>query len=870
MPRRFLAQDQLRQLIYNLAVGDKESVREYNRFMDSHSTSSFAIRSRMATSIRFVLCCWVAIELLACSSIAQEKPELKVNFSRDIQPILSENCYYCHGQDANVRQADLRLDIEEDAQAVFVKGDADDSDLYLRICSDDADEKMPPRDSNRKLSLKQIDLIKRWINQGGEWAVHWAYVPIEKKEIDPDRAIDFFVQKKLKQNGLTFSPQAEKSALVRRVSLDLKGLPPTIEEIDRFLNDESTDAYSKMVDRFLESPAYGERMAWVWLDAARYADTNGYQGDQERTMWPWRDWVIRSFNENMPFDKFSTMQLAGDLLPDATNEQILATAFNRNHPINGEGGRIPEENRIEYGMDMAETAGTVWMGLTFNCCRCHDHKYDQLTQNDYYSLFAYFNQTPIDGSGGNGQTPPVIAVPSNAQAGEQKTKSATVAKLRKRLNELKMSLGSPDEAWESTTLEGLEDEESDLITALNVEVDDRSDEQTEMVENAFYQQYDAYVELEETFLAEKKKLKQINRAIPKVMVMADKPTPRKSFRLNRGSYREPLNEVSARVPEMFEPSNDKAAPNRLSLANWMFDESNPLTARVTVNRIWVQFFGTGLVKTTEDFGVQGEPPSHPELLDWLAAEYRDSGWNTKHVVRLIVNSQAYRQSSKSNQRLQSLDPDNRLLGRASRFRMPAWMLRDNALAASGRLVRKIGGGPVNSYQPGGVWEEASFGKKKFMLDSGDKLYRRSIYTFWRRIAAPTMFFDNADRMTCSVKSFQTNTPLHALSTLNDVTFVEAARLLATDVMTQKLDDSERLEIVFRRVDSRLPDENESAVLLAALTRTKDQYRRNKDAATAFVSIGESEVVESLDVVELGSWTSLCLAVLNLDEALTRQ
>ncbi len=1002
----------------------------------------------------FQFICFILSSLIGLGAgAAQEAPE-PIDFSRDIQPILSENCYFCHGQDANQRQADLRLDVEEEARAVIEPGIAEDSDLYLRVCSDDPDEQMPPPDSNRSLSAGQKELLRRWLNAGGQWGQHWAYRPMQKKDIATNRAIDFFVEQKLRQSKLKFSPEANNRTLIRRVSLDLTGLPPTLSQIETFLNDTSADAYAKMVDRFLASPAYGERMAWNWLDAARYADTNGYQGDNERTMWPWRDWVVKSFNENMPFDKFSTWQIAGDLLPQATQEQILATGFNRNHPINGEGGRIPEENRIDYVMDMAETTGTLWMGLTFNCCRCHDHKYDQLTQDDYYSLFAFFDQTPIEGGGGNAQTPPVLAVPSKDQLKILNSTEAKISTLETELENRALEIEPQQLDWEkselegispsywkvleprslvasSATLESLEDhsvlaqgpnENTDvyqfqavpsintlrairlealnhptmtnqglarsdssnfvltdfavfveqdgdfsrtplklgsatadyeqlpvahaidndpktgwavwgqgkdmrqeheavftlaqpielakgaklkfvlkhesvhkkhnlgrfrisitdhdqaglqtinqaLASALKTAPEARSQQQTEIVTKTFHQQDAPSISISKAIASAQEKIKQLNQNVPKVMVMAERKTPRKSFQLNRGSYQQPLNEVTASAPQMLQPLPSNTKPNRLALANWLFDTSNPLTARVSINRLWAQFFGIGIVKTTEDFGVQGEAPSHPELLDWLAAEYRDSGWNTKHMLRLILNSRTYKQQSKTNSQLQELDPANRLLARASRFRMPAWMIRDHALAASGRLVRKVGGKPVNTYQPPGVWEEASFGKKRYQLDQGDALYRRSIYTFWRRIAAPTMFFDNADRMTCSVKSFRTNTPLHALSTLNDTTFIEAARLLATKTLTTHEIDRQRLQLVFQNVLGRLPDTTESSILLTALNRTRNQYGGNLKAAQSLIDIGESPVDQSIDASELASWTSLCLAVINLDEALTRQ
>ncbi len=785
------------------------------------SVGFFPLLSMPSKTLRQALVPLLLVMRIPCCAMAQANQP--IDFSNQIRPILSENCFFCHGPDAKQRQSDLRLDVEADAKRTFKAGDAEASELFARITSDDIDERMPPPESNRQLTRQQITLIQRWINEGGTWEQHWAYTRIAKPDVEATHAIDFFVSQKLKQNNLDFSPAADRATLIRRVSLDLTGLPPTLDQLDEFLADRSPEAYENMVDRFLAADAYGERMAWIWLDAARYADTNGYQGDNERTMWPWRDWVIQAYNDNLPFDQFSQWQLAGDLLPDATQAQILATGFNRNHPINGEGGRIPEENRVDYVMDMAETTGTLWLGLTFNCCRCHDHKYDQLTQDDYYSLFAFFDQTPITGEGGNAQSPPVIAIPDQTQQERKSNLENSIAKLIDQRNQL----GEPDD-------------------------------------NPRFQ------ELEEQLKTEQEKLKSLDRQIPKVMVMADMPEPRKSYRLNRGSYQQPLNEVFARVPEMLPPLPENAKANRLALAQWLFDPSNPLTPRVTVNRLWAQFFGIGIVKTTENLGVQGEPPSHPELLDWLAAEYRDSGWDTKHMIRLIVTSQTYRQSSKTNQRLQELDPENRLLARGSRFRMPSWMIRDHALAASGRLVRAIGGKPVNSYQPSGVWEESSFGNKKYQLGSGDELYRRSIYTFWRRIAAPTIIFDNADRMTCSVTTYRTNTPLHALSTFNDVTFVEASRLMATDVLRLKLSEPESLDLIFKRVVGRPIRPDETQILLAALVRTRNQYCRELESAKSFLEIGESPASGEIETVTLASWTSLCLAVLNLDEALTRQ
>lgn len=1003
---------------------------------------------KFTSSITLALSCFA----LSITSVADEP----VDFARDIQPILSENCYFCHGPDAKQRVSNLRLDIEEEAKQSIVAFDADASELFSRIKSDDPDERMPPPDSHRSLTPDQVSLIKQWISEGGKWGQHWAYKPIVKPEIETENAIDFFVNQQLQQRGLEFSPSADRRTLLRRVSLDLTGLPPTVEQIERFLADTSPDAYRQMVERVIQSPAYGERMAWDWLDSARYADTNGYQGDNERTMWPWRDWVIGAFNDNLPFDQFSKWQIAGDLFAEPTEEQILATGFNRNHPINGEGGRIPEENRIDYVMDMAETTGTVWLSLTFNCCRCHDHKYDQLTQDDYYSLFAFFNQTPVTGAGGNAQTAPVLSVPDEPQRlqlAKLENELSNLASRKKRhvdslnhrqnewevsqtkqiqqnqswsvwhpesysaqkadlvysddgsllaagtnpINDIYQLTGKSDlpnvrairlEVLKHPTMTGggltrsvssnfvltdfaayvvepgksptrlpfkqaqadyeqpslnvqlaidsnaqsgwavwapdknmqqeheavfsfekpvtlspdaklklvlkhesihkqhnigrlrisltdqknptLAGDTAKLLTALKQPIESRSPEQLKLIHRKYIESDADYQTQIKNINSITSQIESLAKQFPKVMVMADRPELRKTYRLNSGSYEEPLNEVSMRVPEMFFPLPENATPNRLALANWLFSVDNPLTPRVSINRIWAKFFTTGLVKTLEDFGVQGEPPSHPKLLDWLAAEYRDSGWDTKRMIRLILNSRTYRQSSQTTPSLLELDPDNRLLARASRFRIPSWMIRDYALAASGRLVRKIGGQPVNSYQPKGVWEEASFGKKTYRQGSGDALYRRSIYTFWRRIAAPTMIFDNADRMTCSVISYRTNTPLHALNTLNNTTYVEAARLLAASVLKEKLSEQETLAKIYQRVVTRLPRAREIPILLAGLNRDRQQFAANNGNAISFLGVGETPVDPSLDPVELASWTNLCIAVLNLDESLTRQ
>ena len=524
----------------------------------------------------------IAISSVACSVFAAP------DFSRDVLPILSDTCFKCHGPDANARKAELRLDAEAEAKKeVIIPGKSAESEMIARIFSSDHDEQMPPSDSNLKLTATQKATLREWVDAGAKWGKHWAYespkpIPVPKvKQADwPRDGIDAFILARLEREGLKPSAEADRITWLRRATRDLTGLPPTLAEVDAFLKDKSPKAFETMVDRLLASPRYGERMAWNWLEAARYADSNGYQGDRERTMWPWRDWVVRAFNANQPYDKFTVEQIAGDLLPNATEEQVLATGFNRNHMINGEGGRIAAENRVEYVFDQTETVGTVWMGLTLNCCRCHDHKFDPLSQKDYYSLYSFFNQTPVNGGGGDPSMAPNIQVGTPEQ--------------KKEIEELEKQIASLQEK----------------------------------------QKIDAA----------KKRIANLRKSFPKVMVMRD-GTKRETRVLTRGTYNKPTDiVVQSHPPTELPPLPEGAPANRLGLAKWLVSREHPLAARVTVNRIWQQFFGTGLVKTAEDFGVQGEKPSHPQLLDWLALQFIDSKWNLKALHRRIVLSATYRQT----------------------------------------------------------------------------------------------------------------------------------------------------------------------------------------------------------------------------------
>ena len=829
---------------------------------------------------RLIRHCLILLALIAPRWLAA------VDFSRDIQPILSENCFHCHGPDAAKRKGDLRLDEEKAAKSAgaIVPGKADQSELVKRIFTSDPEEVMPTPKSNRKLTDAQKQLLKQWIAEGAKWGRHWAFEPVKRPPVPAGakHPVDAFVRAKLAETGLKPSPPAPRETLERRLHLDLIGLPPA--------HGQKPWDYTALVDQLLASQHFGERWAWDWLDAARYADSNGYQGDPERTMWPWRDWVVRAINENMPYDKFTIWQLAGDLLPGAAQEQRLATGFNRNHMINGEGGRIAEETRVENVMDRVETTATVWLGLTMSCSKCHDHKFDPLTMRDYYALYDVFNQTSEDGKARSGQAAPAMDMSTPAEL--ERSRKATIA-----LNKIAREVDA-FELKKFPRPAGKPLSESDAINLPgNLPSYIAKTEPAKRVVDAlleaigyFKGKDDPYAALLNKLLAAQREKAAAGNAVTKVLVMDTLPQPRETFMLDKGAYDKPTTaKVSFTTPAVLPPLPKDAPKNRLGLAQWLVSRDNPLTARVTVNRFWQAIFGIGLVKTAEDFGVQGEMPPHRELLDWLAAEFMESGWDVKQLIRLIVTSETYQQSSAlipdsgllnpdsspgaRSERIRSqesairTDPENRLLSRGPRFRMPSWMLRDQALALSGLLNPKLGGPSVRPYQPEGIWEEATFGKKTYQQDHGEALYRRTLYVFWRRIVGPTMLFDNSARQVCAVKAARTNTPLHALVTLNDTTYVEAARVLAARVLKPPGDDAQRLQLAFEIVTNRTPKAGELAVLQRQLAALRPQTAR---AARKLLTVGEAKADPSLNPAEHAAWASLCLMLLNLDEVLTKE
>ena len=820
-----------------------------------------------------------------------------LRFNRDIRPILADKCFYCHGQDANQRQGDLRLDDREAAlQAkAFVPRDVKASTLIERINSTDAETLMPPPKSNRKLTAEQKKLLERWIAEGAEYETHWAYVTPQlptpttvAKEEWTRNPIDRFVLKKLEAAGLQPSPEAEKATLIKRLSIDLTGLPPTPQEVTAFVADNDPRAYEKLVDRLLASRHYGERMALPWLDAARYADSNGFQQDGDTWQWIWRDWLVQALNDDLPFDQFTIWQLAGDLLPNATTEQKIASGFNRNHLLNGEGGAIAEEQRFVNLFDRIDTTATTWLGLTMACAQCHDHKYDPITRRDYYSLMDAFNRVPETGTPQRQSSRIRVAAPFlELPTEENKAKLAELEAAMKSLeNEAKPVIDATFVAWRTGLFADGEpadgkDLPRNLTPLLRKPVAERTTEDNKSIESQLRSFFDNSVKAGVVaklpqvvkYEAARKSFDEYKGdKIPRVMVMSDE-RPRETNVLDRGEYLRPLEKVSFSTPQFLPPLAKDSPTNRLGLAKWLVAPEHPLTARVQVNRMWQHFFGVGLVKTAEDFGVQSEYPLHKDLLDWLAVEFRENGWSPKKMHRLIVTSATYRQASRVTEQHRNLDSDNRLFARASRFRMPSLLLRDWALATSGLIDTRIGGAPVYPYQPDAVWEALAITKERdftYPISSGKDLYRRSIYTFWRRTVGPANMFDASSRQTCRVRASATSTPLHALTTLNDPTWVEAARVLAARTMKEGGDLDSQLAAVFHRVLCREAKSSEINRLKTAYEKQLVIYRADAESAKSLLAVGAAPREEGLDVLQHAALTAVCLGILNLDEALTRE
>lgn len=1030
-----------------------------------------------------------------------------VQYNRDVRPILADKCYQCHGPDAEARQAELRFDQREafqqerDSGRIVVPGQPGDSLLWQRVGSSDPDHRMPPRDARKQLTQREIQTLKSWIEQGANWDRHWSFV--RPQPVQPPRtassaiaanAIDQFVLRRLAEREWTFSPPASDEVLIRRVTQDLTGLPPTIAEVDAFLRDRRPDRYERVVDRLLSSPRYGEHQSVAWLDAARYADTSGYQNDGPRVMWRWRDWVIDALNAGMPFDQFTIEQLAGDLLPDPSLEQMIATGFHRNHRGNSEGGIVPEEFAVEYVVDRVDTTGTVWLGLAIGCARCHSHKFDPITQEEYYRLFAFFNNVPENGRAiKEGNSPPFLRSPTRDQQNQFEQLTAALDRARQEFVVQSRRLMTQKQRWEQLVLaedsdrdwaprEGLirhwplrsgleksaptaastssespaetvlvpdgltpvfepddeggivlsgegylnagdlgrftyfdafsvsawirptdsltggiasrmsDDSYSDgwaflledgqlharfvrrflddalrvrtasklkpgiwqhvvmiydgsrvasgvkiyvngqlqpqvvLLDGLNqsfendeplrigsvgtqhqwqgalrdvrlyerplkedecrilataeslrriaaLDAEQRSAGQRLKMKAAFLQATGdpALKRIQMRINELSQRLAALERAIPSTMVMLEMPEPRTTYVLQRGAYDRPGRPVKPGLPAALIADKQPVGGDRLALARWLVDPANPLTARVTVNREWQRFFGTGLVRTSEDFGTQGEHPSHPELLDWLALELVHREWDLKAIQRLIVTSATYRQTSAATPELIEADPDNRLLARGPRFRLSAEAIRDQALAASGLLHERIGGASVFPYQPDGLWKEIA-STTSYETSQGLDLFRRSVYSYVKRtVSNPSMaLFDAPSREACVVRRSRTNTPLQALTLLNEVTFVEAARKLAEQSLSQYGEsDDQRLEFMFRRVLARRPTIAEIERLRESLGAYRQRFADQPELATRLIHIGESTVLTNDSPTELAAHTAIASVLLNLHETVTR-
>lgn len=757
-----------------------------------------------------------AVSLISCfSNNGKDDKALPetVSYNFHIRPILSDKCYKCHGPDAGHRKAGLRLDIADSAYAplketkgafALIPGKPELSELYKRISSLDTSYMMPEPESHLgALSDYEIRLFKKWIKQGAKYEPHWAFTAPVKAAL-PEVAdkkwvkneIDYFIQDKINAIGLQPNDEADKERLLKRICLDITGLPPTIEMMDKFLADKSADAYEKMLDALLQTPQYGEKMAVHWMDVARYADSYGFQDDNIRTQWPWRDWVIHAFNNNTPYDKFISWQIAGDMLPDADKEKILATGFFRNHKYTEEGGVIEEEYRIQYLMDKTKTFSKAILGISMECAQCHDHKYDPFSQKDYYSLLAFFNSTKEAGFEGD------------------------------------VSVSKPAK---NPILTITAEDRKNILSFINVK----------------------------------------DTGKMTVSVMGERDSVRKTYLLNRGAYDQPAEEVKPMaVRAVLKFDTTKLPRNRVGLAAWTVDKNNPLTARVFVNQVWQELFGKGFVKTSGDFGMQGELPSHPELLDWIAVDFMEHGWNIKRLIKQILMSATYRQSASISAQQLKTDPDNIYLSRAPRQRLPAEFVRDMYLASSGLLIKNIGGPSVKPYQPKGLWEMASSGRgvlAVYKQDHKENLYRRGLYNFIKLTVPPPAMgmFDASNRDQCEVKRLKTNTPLQALIMMNDPAVLEASRVLAQNLLSERSAATEKIILAFRKIICRRPSAKEEKLLTDYYTAQLQLFQQKKLNAAVTLQVGEYPLNKSEDAIETAALMKVINIIYNMEEAITK-
>ncbi len=816
-----------------------------------------------------------------------------VEFNRDIRPILSDNCFYCHGNDASHRKAKLRLDIREEAlkKKAFAPGNAEESELIKRLASLDPEEMMPPPDSHKKLTAEQKELLKRWIAQGAKYQNHWSYeTPVKAPTSTPEKAIDELVVRRLASKHLQPAAEADRRTLARRLQADLLGLPPTPEEVDAFVKDTSPDAYAKLVDRLIDSPHYGERMAIGWLDVVRFADTIGYHSDTPRNVWPYRDYVIRSFNQNKPFDRFTLEQLAGDLLPDSDREAKVGSAFNRLLLTTEEGGAQAKDYQQRMLNDRVRAVGAAWLGQTTGCAQCHDHKFDPFSQRDFYSLGAFFADIHEPDIGRREEG---LLLTTPEQEKRLAELAGEVAKTKKALDVAALTLADDITAWEKELSEETQPVSAAKKTKAKAKRKDpdaklaaqatpilkklaakRNAAEKLIIRDYYLSVHPEILKSERVAVATAQKTHDAYRAeIPKCLVTTKAAVVRTVRVLPRGNWMDESGvEVKAALPHYLpQPKLEGRTPDRLDLAKWLISRENPLTARVVMNRLWMQFFGTALSKNPGDLGAQGELPPNQALLDWLAVEFMDSQWDMKHMVRLIVNSDAYRRSSVASPAQTAADPYNRELGRQSPYRLDAELVRDNALAIAGLLTPQIGGPSVKPYQPERYWENLNFPTREYMADKGDSQYRRGLYVWWQRsFLHPSMLaFDAPSREESCTDRTRSNIPQQALVMLNDPTYVEASRAFAVRALAEKGDDDQRITWAWRRALQRNPDAKELGTLRKVLTERRAAYKADPAAAKELLKVGLTPPPAQADPTELAAWTHVTRVVLNLHETLTR-
>jgi Protein of unknown function (DUF1553)/Protein of unknown function (DUF1549)/Planctomycete cytochrome C len=844
----------------------------------------------VCNSFRWTALVFAVVGALARWTHAAEPPRpARIEFDRDVRPILSDNCFHCHGPDKNAREAELRLDLRAEAiktaasgATPIAPGKPEASELVRRIRSSDADEVMPPPDSHKTLTQRQKEILERWIGQGAAYQKHWSFEPPVKAEVPAGQnGIDFLVRKRLAEVGFASSPEADRRTLIRRLYFDLLGLPPTPQEVATFVQDSTPDAYERLVDHVLENPHYGERMAIGWLDVVRFGDTAGYHSDKPINIWPYRDWVIRSFNENKRFDRFTKEQVAGDLLPDASQETRVGSAFNRLLLTTDEGGAQPKDYEARMLTDRVRAIGAVWLGLTTGCAQCHDHKFDPFTTRDFYSLGAFFADIEEQ----------IIAPRENGMTLTSPEQEQQLAMLDARLAEATGSLDKAQRQWESDVANGkaeLAELKRDSQPAgggrkaaehvariLKKEAQARTDSDREEVQRYFRNKATTVAPAEHKAWSDaEQKRNEFHESLPHVLVSISAKQKRIVRILPRGNWMNETGEiVHPALPNFLpHPKIEGRELTRLDLAEWLVARENPLSARTVMNRLWQQFFGTGLSRVLDDLGAQGEPPSNPALLDWLACEFMDSGWDLKHMVRLIVTSQTYRQASTAPREVTAADPLNRELARQSRFRLDAELVRDNALAVAGLLAAKIGGPSVKPYQPARYWEDLNFPPRDYVADQGESQYRRGIY-IWRQRTFPhpsLLAFDASSREACVAERARSNIPQQALVLLNDPTYVEAARVLAARILTECLGSTEqRLTWAWQQALQRDPSRDEMHAMQSLLDARLTEYRADTTSADALLKTGLAPVPTELDKAELAAWTHIARVLLNLHETITR-